>query len=139
MSRFAALVAILGSLLLFAEPDGKSKKDKKNKVPKPPELEVVSLHAARGGKGIELEVKVTNSGVRPLNRVTLVFEFRETEGRIVSAREIQVDQLVLAQGDETELNLETPDQVRAVHVTVAGRDKEGRELVIAQNGPFPIE
>lgn len=135
MKRFSlVIVIVLSSLLSVAQADRKPKKE-----PKPPELEVVSLKAVRKERTVEIDCAVRNSGLKPLQRIKLTFELRASEGGVVTARSLDVEEESLAPGEEAEVSVETPDEARAVRITVSALDKEGRLLIVSNAGPVPIE
>jgi hypothetical protein len=133
-----SILALILALLLSATLAGADKK--KDKPSRPPELTVLKLHAARNdNRRVDLDVTVQNTSPKALRKLRITFEFRDTEDKIIAARNMEADDPDFPAGEEMTLALETPDQVRAVAITVSALDRDGRELYIGNPGPYPIE
>jgi hypothetical protein len=132
MKRAAVALLVLATLLCAAD------KKSKNKKPKPPDVEVVELKVRRSAGMISLDGTVLNSGLRPLNTLTLIFKMRSPDQKAVINERGDVDG-PLDPGETSEFRFDMKDFGRAVDVVVDAEDGPGRELVVSKPGPYVVE
>jgi hypothetical protein len=125
------LVILLASLCLLAQ-------DKK-KVPKPPDMEIVTASARRSGDNIHFDGTVRNTGVKPLEKVLILVDVFAPNHKPMVQRKSLLEPEYLAPGDEADFHLAMPDPGQLVEFELQAEDGKSRELRVAKNGPFPIE
>ena len=128
MSRALALV-----LLLAAAVPGAPKKTK------PPEVEVLEAVSHRTEGVIKLDGRVRNSSAKVIQGLIVLFDFMAPGGAVVSTQKCPVDEEVLESGKDAGFRVQMVDEVRAVNYRMRAEDKNGRDLRIANSGPFPID
>jgi hypothetical protein len=130
------LAVLLSAVLLCAALTLLAKKEKK---PKPPEVEVVSVVARRSPEGMELDGRVKNTGLKPIIKMRLVFDFFADERVPLTTQSAEIDEALLEPGDEATFRFAVKDIPRAVAYQVSAVDGNKRELEVAKGGPFTIE
>lgn len=131
MWRPLMLLAALASLLCGA--------GQKRKAPSPPEVEVVEVKAHRLKRLISVDGRVSNGSPRPIQKLTLVFHFRTTDGQVLTTQRGTIQEEILEPGEESEFYWQMRDHVRAVEFTVEAVDGSGRDLTVDKAGPYPVE
>lgn len=130
--RLVILVGILlASLCLLGQ-------DKK-KVPKPPDMEVVTASARRSGDTIHFDGTVRNTSPKPLEKVLILVDAFAPNHKPMVQRKSALEPEYLAPGDEADFHLAMPDTGQLVEFELQAEDGKARELRVARNGPFPIE
>lgn len=130
MRSGAAILLILASLVCAAE--------KKAKPVKSPDVRVVEIRCQRTEDRVTVDGRVRIGGNKPLERFTLFFDFLDTGAQVITTRRNDYPEETLSPGQDVDFNLYLPDPVRAVHVVVRAEQKDGRELHVANPGPYPI-
>jgi hypothetical protein len=128
--RFVGFLA-LASLLYPAS--------QKRNPPKPPDLEVVSAAAHRQDGIIAVDGRVRNSGGRPIEGLTLLFDFMAPRSQVITTKRGVIEEGTLEPGREVEFQVQLDDHARAVQFRIHAEDRDARELRVARNGPFVIE
>jgi hypothetical protein len=112
----------------------------KRKQARPPELQILEASVRREEGDVKLDVRVKNSGTKPIAGLVLLFDFLAPGNRVITTKRTEPeDGDVLEPGDEAEFNVRVADPVRAVHVRINSEDKDARELRVGNAGPFAIE
>ena len=127
----AAFLA-LASLLFAAE-------KKRKPSPKPPELEVLAVSAHRSEGRITVDGRVRNISEKPIQNVTLVFDFLGAARQVITTQKGSIDEELLEPGKEAEFHWEIVDPVRAVEFRISAVDASTFQLRLDKSGPFPIE
>ena len=113
--------------------------DKKRKAPKPPDLEILSATAQRSEGKIAVDCRVRNTGQKPIAGLILLFDFMADGRAVITTQKGPVEEEMLEPGKEATFRLGLNDPVRAVAFQIQAVDEEGRDLRVANQGPFPIE
>jgi hypothetical protein len=112
--------------------------DKKPKPAKSPDVRVVEIRCQRTESRVTVDGRVRIGGNKTLERFTLFFDFLATDKQVITTRRNDYSEEIFTPGQDVDFNLYLPDPVRAVHVVVRAEAKDGRELRVANPGPFPI-
>jgi len=134
MTTGARLIAafLLIATLLYPQ----TKKSKKHKGP---EAAIEKIEVHRDGDVVTLDGTVKNIGIKPIQGMTLHFEFFAPNRESLTILNGPVDAAVIEPGDEAEFKLQVKYPTRAVELKVEAFDKDRRDLSLAKNGPFPID
>jgi len=130
--RRLAISALGLAVCLLANP-------KKRKEPKPPDLDVVETSARRGQGVVALDGRVRNTSAKPIGGLILIFDFIAPGKLVITTQKAQVDEEVLEPGKESVFRVQLTDPVRAVQYQLSAVDQDGRDLRVANAGPFVIE
>jgi hypothetical protein len=106
---------------------------------KSPEVSVVQVICRRVGDDVALDGRLKVGGARPLKKIRLLFDFLGTDKQLLETKRGEVDEDLLAPGEEAEFHLRVADPVRAVLYSIRAEESDGRELNVERAGPFPIE
>ena len=128
MKRSLVLVGIL--VLSLAGADTKKK---------PPDVQVVECTARRGNGNISFDGRVRNTGERTLNELVLLFDFLSSDNVLLTTLKGPVDEEGLQPGRESTFHLISDEPPRAVRYRLNAVDGSGRDLRVANAGPFAIE
>jgi hypothetical protein len=128
MGRAVILTAILALALCGA--------DKKKK---PPEVTILECNGRRDAGKITLDGKVRNTGEKPLNGLLLLFDFLSSDKVILTTQKGPVEDEVLDPGQESTFHLQCEQPPRAVRFQLNAVDHSGRDLRVANAGPFAID
>lgn len=109
------------------------------KQPKPPDIQVLETTAKRTGENIDLDGRVRNTGTKPIQGLTLVFDFLAPGKLVITTQKASIDEDILEPGKEAAFHLVLVDPVRAVKYQLSAVDEEERDLRVGNPGPFPIE
>ena len=131
MKRLVVAYAVLAILLCAA--------DGKRKPPKLPDVQVLEAKARRSEGQVLVDGRVRNSGSKPLNGLTLFFDFMSTDDVVVTTKRHAIDEDVLSPAKESEFRLFLADPGRAVSFLMRAETNAGKELRISNAGPFPVE
>jgi hypothetical protein len=123
------------SLLALAALVGQDKK----KTPKPPDLEILEITATRDGGTIIVDGRIRNTGVKPLEKVTIVVDFFAPNKKPMVSKKGPVETDLLEPGDETDFKLAMPDPGQLVAIELQAVDKRERDLRLSRTGPFSID
>jgi hypothetical protein len=111
----------------------------RTRAPKPPDLEVVEASAHRSEGKISLDGRVRNSGLKPLERLVLIFDLLNASRGVVTTQKAPAEEGLLEPGQESVFRVELNDPVRAVEFRLGATDRNGIDLRVANAGPFIIE
>jgi len=111
----------------------------RNKKKKPPDLTVVESSARRGNGKIAFDGKVRNTGERTIHGLILLFDFLSSDKETLTTLKGPVEEQVLDSGQESSFHLESDEPPRAVRYQLNAVDQGGRDLRVANAGPFAIE
>jgi hypothetical protein len=128
MKRAVVLLAIL----IFSLGGADRKK-------KPPDLQVVECSGRRAAGRIIFDGKVRNSGEKTLRGVLLLFDFLSPDKEILTTLKGPIEDEVLERASESSFHLESDEPPRAVRYQLNAVDQGGRDLRVANAGPFSIE
>lgn len=109
------------------------------KPKKPPDVQVVHLSSTRQEGQITYQGTVKITGEKPVNGLTLQFEFLDTRGVLLSQQKIQIDEATLSPGGEKQFSVQGNDVPRAVKFRVQACDASGRDLNVSGEGPYPLD
>jgi hypothetical protein len=127
MKRAVILTAIL--VLSLSGADRKKK---------PPDIQIVECNSRRGDGKITFDGRVRNSGEKTITGLMLLFDFLSTDKVILTTLKGPVEDEVLEPGKESNFHLESDEPPRAVRYQLNAVDHGGRDLRIANAGPFAI-
>lgn len=133
LSRLVFLRVLAGVLLCGSLPA------QRQKAPKPPDLEILEIHAVRTPEGIEIDGKVRNTSARTWIQVQLLIDFIGTGRKPLATRRGPIEITELASGEESEFRLRVPDNGKAIDIAVNAEDVDKRDLTVRNAGPFRIE
>jgi len=138
--RFATLMPMKRRLLLvLLLAVAVSGADKRKKQPKPPDLQVMEATAQRTEDRIVLDGRIRNSGEKPVMGLVLLFDFLAPGRSVITTQKSSVEEETLEPGSDAVFRVQLNDPVRAVEFQLSAVDKDGRDLRVANAGPFPIE
>lgn len=127
---FAAFLLI--ATLLYPQ----SKKSKKSKGPN---VLVEKIEVRRDGDVVLLDGLIRNTSIKPIQGITLHFEFFAPNQESLTVMNGPLDSASLDPDDTAEFKLQVRYPTRAVELKVEARDKDQRELNVEKNGPFRID
>jgi hypothetical protein len=131
MTRRVFLAATAAGPLVFGQ--------KKNAQNKGPEVQVLEMSAHVEDGRVAIDGRLKNTAERPIRKLTVIFEVLDSDGNVLTRQQAPVDEPVLEPGDETALQLQMHYHARAVNFRVLAEDGNGRELRLANSGPFALE
>jgi|HigsolmetaAR201D_1030396.scaffolds.fasta_scaffold25636_2 hypothetical protein len=111
----------------------------KRKASKPPDVTLLEVSGRRMGNTIALDGRVKNSGMRTIQRLTLLFDFLGPNGQVLAAKKGMIDKEVLEPEEESSFSLETDAPPRAVSFRVKAEDSAERELRLEPFEPRTID
>ncbi len=113
--------------------------NRKQKVPKPPELEVRELTAKRTTeKTVEIDGTVRNCSEKTLHKVILHFKILDPDEKVLTTQSGPVEGDTLEAGDESEFHWKMRDHARGISVLVEA-SSNGVEMDVAKAGPYTID
>jgi hypothetical protein len=114
---------------------------KKKPAYKGPEVELLSASATLEDGRLMLDGRLRNSGERPIQRLTVIWEILDSDRRVLTRQQGPVEPVELAPGEECEMQAQIAYHARAISFRVSFEDGSGRELRSDEkkNGPFNIE
>jgi hypothetical protein len=128
MKRAVILTAIL--VLSLSGADRKKK---------PPDIQIVECNSRRGDGKITFDGRVRNSGEKTITGLMLLFDFLSSDKVLLTTLKGPVEDEVLEPGKESTFHLESDEPPRAVRYQLNAVDHVGRDLRIANAGPFAID
>ena len=102
-------------------------------------VEVKEFVAHRDDGLITVDLRVRNSGPRPIRGLDVIFRFVDSGGSAVTTQRTTVDEPSLEPGSESTIGAQLKDAPRAVAVQILARDGAGAELNVINAGPFEID
>jgi hypothetical protein len=110
-----------------------------DKKKKPPDVTVVECNGRRAAGRITFDGRVRNTGEKTINGLVLLFDFLSSDKVILTTLKGPTEDEVLESGGESSFHLESDAPPRAVRYQLNAVDRGGRDLRIANAGPFAIE
>ncbi|MBX5494906.1 MAG: hypothetical protein IRZ15_06190 [Bryobacteraceae bacterium] len=120
MKSLAIGLFVFATLLVSAQ--------EKRKQSKPPDVTLLEVSGRRMGSTIALDGRLKNSGMRTIERLTLLFDFLGPNGQVLTTKKGVIDKEVLEPQEESSFSLETDAPPRAVAFRVKAEDSAEREL-----------
>jgi len=112
---------------------------KKSKKPKGPDAVIEKIEVRREGDVVLLDGTLKNIGIKPIQSMTLHFEFFAPNKESLTIQSGPVESAFIEPSDEAEFRLQVKYPARAIELKIEARDKDQRDLNLANNGPFRIE
>lgn len=110
------------------------------KKPKPPEIEILSSHAARTEGVIAVDGRVKNVGDKPIRKLAVIFDFFGADNRVLTTKHGAIGPAELPPGEEVEFNLQLEDTAKAAFFRIKMlEDGSGRELRFVEPEKQAIE
>jgi hypothetical protein len=106
---------------------------------KAPDVEIVEATAHRGEANISVEGRLKNTGEKPIKQLILSFTFFAPGKQPLTTQKAEIDEELLAKGQESSFRMELQAPPRSVEFTVDATDSGGHYLRVSNTGPFPIE
>jgi hypothetical protein len=131
MRRIVILAGILSLSLALV-----SGADKKRK---PPDIQVLECSGRRADTRITLDGKVKNTSEKTIHGLILFFDYLSSDKVILTTLNGPVEEEELEPGKESTFHLESDAPPRAVRYQLNAVDRSGRDLRVANAGPFAIE
>ena len=128
MKRAAILLAIV--LLSVSAADKKKK---------PPDVTVAECAARRGNGKITFDGKVRATGEKPIKGLVLLIDFLSTDNVLLTTFNAEVEEDLMAVGSESSFHFDSDEPPRAIRYRFNATDRGGRDLRVANAGPFAIE
>jgi hypothetical protein len=110
-----------------------------DKKKKPPDIQIVECSGRRADNRITFDGKVRNTGEKTIHGLVLLFDFLSSDNVILTTLNGPVEEEVLESGKESTFHLEADAPPRAVRYQLNAVDHSGRDLRVANAGPFAIE
>jgi hypothetical protein len=129
-------VRTLRTILALALAVGLIAAEKKRK---PPEVQILEASAHRGESNISVDGRLRNSGEKPIKELTLLFDFMAPGRQVITTQKGAIDEEVLEPGAEAAFHMELNAPPRSVEFQINAEDGSGRDLRVANPGPFTIE
>ena len=102
-------------------------------------IEILRITSLRQEGRIVFEGELKVNKEKPIKGLVMHFSYFETGGDLLTIQKIPVENNTLAPGDEKQFQVQGRDVPRAVKFRVSVTDLEGRELSLANNGPYPLD
>lgn len=128
---------VLGSVALCFVPSSAALKDKDKS--KPPDLTILEIRAERNSEGIVIEGKLKNPSMKPWVRIQLLIDLLGPNANLLVSRRGPIESDSLEPEGESDFRLQMPDTPKATQIRVNAEDRSGRDLLIGNSGPFPIQ
>lgn len=109
------------------------------KPPKQPDIQVIEIAARRAEGNITLDGRVRNTGLKPIQGLTLIFDFLAPGKLVITTQKTTIEDEILEPGKEAAFHAIMVDAVRAVKCQMSAIDEGERDLRVENSGPFPIE
>ena len=105
-----------------------------------PTVELVGVRAHRVGDGkIAVDGRARANADKAIHGLTVVFDFLSADGALLTSLKTQVDDDVVAPGQESAFHGETPTPPGAVKYKLHVFNSADKELRASNTGPFVIE
>jgi hypothetical protein len=111
----------------------------RNAKNKGPEVRVVEVTAHVEDGRVNIDGRLRNAAERPIRKLNVIFEVLDSDGNVLTRQQGPIDEPVLEPGEESVLQIQMHYHARAVTFRVLAEDGSGRELRLANAGPFAIE
>lgn len=112
---------------------------KKEQKRKSSDVEFVDTRVRRLERMTAVDGRLRNAGDKPLRGLVIVFDFLSTDGTPLTTAKTEVEEEVVAPGEDAAFHAETPTPPGAVRYRVRVFDEHDRQLKVANPGPFAIE
>jgi hypothetical protein len=109
------------------------------KKKKPPDVRVLDASARHDGSKISVDGRLRNSGDKPIKQLMLLFDFMAPGKLVITTQKGPIDEELLEPGKEAAFHMELNSPPRAVEFQINATDGSGRDLRVANSGPFSIE
>jgi hypothetical protein len=113
------------------------------KKPNPEELTIAiaefNVRRLSGERIIAIDGSLRNSGLKPIHKLVLVFEFLGPDEEIISRQRGAIDEEDLDPGDESEFHWQMRDQARAVDLRISAVARSADYVKVEQPGPYVIQ
>ena len=109
------------------------------KKKKPPEVTVIECAARRGNGKITFDGRVRATGEKPIHGLVLLIDFLSTDNELLTTLKGPVEDEELAVGAESNFHFEGDEPPRAIRYRINGVDRGGKDLRVANAGPFSID
>ena len=123
---------LLTAVLVFALSGAEKKK-------KPPDVTILDCSGHRDNGKITFDGKVRNTSEKPITGLLLLFDFLSSDKVVLTTQKGPVEDDVLPPGQESSFHLECEQPPRAVRYQLNAVDHSGRDLRVANAGPFAID
>jgi hypothetical protein len=110
-----------------------------DKKKKPPDVTVLECNGRRVSGRITFDGRVRNTSEKTINGLVLLFDFLSSDKEVLTTLKGPTEDEVLAPGMESSFHLESDEPPRAVRYQLNAETQSGRDLRIANAGPFAIE
>jgi len=100
---------------------------------------MIEVASHRSERLITVDGRVGNCGLRPIQKLTLLFHFRATDAQVITTQRGVIGEEVLEPGEDAEFYWQLRDHPRAVDFTIEAVDGSGRDLRVDKPGPYPVE
>jgi hypothetical protein len=120
----AALLLLLGCAAVMAQ--------------KKHDVEILEAKARRVEEG-RLSIDGRVSAARPIKGLALTFDFLTSDGELLSSQKTTVEDDAMDRGDESSFHAETDNPPGSVRFKIRAFDGNGRQLRVANDGPFVID
>jgi hypothetical protein len=125
-------VVILTAILVFALSGAEKKK-------KPPDVTILECNGHRDNGKITFDGRVRNTSEKSINGLLLLFDFLSSDKVVLTTQKGPVEDEILTPGQESSFHLECEQPPRAVRYQMNAVDHSGRDLRVANAGPFAID
>ncbi len=109
-----------------------------DKKKKPPDVQVIEMKVRREGDRVTVDGRVRATGEKPIRRLVLALDFLASGSTPISTRRAEVDEDTLNPGDEGSVHAEASYPTNSLRYLVRAYGGDGRELEVANPGPYPI-
>jgi hypothetical protein len=110
-----------------------------DKRKKPPDITIVECSGHRNSGRVTFDGTVRNTGEKTINGLILAFDFLSSDKVVLTTLKGPVEEEALPRGKESSFHLEADEPPRAVNYQLNAEDHSGRDLRIANAGPFAID
>jgi len=110
-----------------------------DKKKKPPEVTVVECKARRANGKLTFDGKVRDTGEKPIRGLVLLIDFLSTDNELLTTLNGPVEEKLLETGKESSFHFDADEPPRAIRYRLNAVDQGGRDLRVANAGPFAIE
>ena len=110
-----------------------------DKKKKPPDVTIVECNARRGDGRITFDGRVRASGEKTIRGLVLLIDFLSTDNELLTTLKAPVEEEELPVGQESNFHFEGDEPPRAIRYRINAVDQGGRDLRIANAGPFSID
>jgi hypothetical protein len=110
-----------------------------DKKKKPPDITIVECNGLRNSGRITFDGRVRNTGEKTISGLILLFDFLSSDKVVLTTLKGPTEDEVLEPGKDTSFHLEADAPPRSVRYQLNAVDHAGRDLRVANAGPFAID